>query len=164
MQWDFEVRLYATVAAYPFFALMVLIYVVLKVWSPCCRSRRKSLRVMRQRALIMAVLIFLLSSVAFLKVVMMAFPCGQGVGAKARTFLIAQPDVECDAATDPRYGRIRTTAWAALGLYLVTFLALNASFLSRGGQERFLYLTDKMEDNYYWRAPPLHRQCRGGAG
>ena len=64
-------------------------------------------------------------------------------------FLDNQPDIEC-IESNPDYVTIQKLSAVGLAGWLAVFGIICALFLSKGGNERFNFLTGKMEAKWYW--------------
>ena len=94
----------------------------------------------------------IITSTFFVKGVVSGFDCTTDPMTNQR-FLDSQPDIECvvggiDEPTE--YSEIRALALYGLGGWVFTFGVICVLFLTKGGKQRFDFLTGKMEDSWYW--------------
>eukprot|EP01043_Picozoa_sp_COSAG02_P004329 COSAG02_NODE_111_length_36009_cov_42.221248_26_plen_190_part_00 len=128
-------------------AFLILIYAGTR-WFSHRGENKITLAQLANQVRLLLIGALVLGSTFFVKGVLGGLDCT--LNTDGRYYLDIEAEVECDQDNDERYRIVFIKGSVGLAVWLVCMVVLVCSFLSDTGKAKYAFLTEKMEDTYYW--------------
>jgi hypothetical protein len=151
IEFDGNTRMNLVLATPVCLLLLICAYVLAKVAGVKCSKEDKMVNWsgLKRNIESMVVVMMIVLSTFFVKGVLGGIDCTMNEE-DGHKYLDIEPEVECDVENDERYRPIRDKAVVGLALWCCFMGILTGLFLTKSGKKRFYFLTEKMEDRWYW--------------